>query len=692
MNNIKLSLSTPTGKLSGVGEKYLKLLKSVGIKNIHDLLFYFPRRYDDFSKIIPIAGVKEEETITIKGQVWQIKNQRSKIKRKFLTLATLADKTGTIETIWYNQQFLTKNIKNKDEVILSGKAIRSKNKIILQNPTYEVIRNKEKGLKETTHVGRIVPVYAETEGLTSRWLRFKIKPLLHLTDKIKDYLPTEIIKSKDLVVLSEAIEQVHFPSDKESLKKARHRLAFDELFLIQLSNLKQKLAWQKGIGIPVKFDQQLIKSYVSSLPFKLTNAQRKAAWEIFTDIEKRIPMNRLLEGDVGSGKTVVATLAILQTAKCGYQTAYMAPTEILTQQHYKTISHLLKPFGVKIALLLGGAKTQEKIKIIKDIKEGKINLVIGTHALIQEHIRFPRLAFAIIDEQHRFGVEQRSALRKKMEADFYPHLLTMTATPIPRTLALALYGDLDLSIISEMPPGRQKVVTKVIRPLERKKAYSFIKNEVEKEHRVFVVCPLIEESDYLGVKSVKKEYENLSKKIFPDLKIAMLHGKMKGQEKDQIMEDFKQGKHNILVSTSVVEVGIDVPDATVMMIEGAERFGLAQLHQFRGRVGRGRHKSYCFLFTESPSRNTYKRLYALVRSQNGFELAEKDLAIRGPGEIYGFRQHGLPDLKMASLTDLGLIKEAQAEVESLLQSDPELKNHQALAYELTKFKIIRHLE
>jgi len=685
----KISLSTPIRKLAGVGERYTKLLAKLGIKNVRDLLFYFPRRYDDFSVILPIARAVENQSITIKGQVWEIKNQRSPVKRKFLTLAKIVDESGVIEIIWYNQPFLTKNIQVNDKVILGGKVIKQRGKFILQNPHYEIIKNEE---NETTHLGRIVPVYSETEGLTSRWLRFKIKSLLFLTQKIKDYLPSEIIKSQGLMDLPQAIRQIHFPENQEYLKKAKKRLAFDELFLIQLSCLKQKLAWQRNKSAQIKLDLKLIKDYVSSLPFSLTKDQKKAAWEILKDLAKDVPMNRLLEGDVGSGKTVVATMAILATANAGYQVAYMAPTEILAQQHYHSISRLLKPFKAKIALLLGSASAKKKQTILKEIKEKKLDLVIGTHALIQENVWFPQLALVIIDEQHRFGVEQRVLLRKKTKKDFFPHLLTMSATPIPRTLALALYGDLDLSLIAEMPPGRQKVITRIIRPTERQKAYDFIREEIKKKHRVFVICPLIEESDVLGVKSVKEEYQKLSQEIFPDFKIGFLHGRMKSKEKEKIMKEFKEGQIDILVSTSVVEVGIDVPEATVMMIEGAERFGLAQLHQFRGRVGRGPYQSYCFLFTENPSRNTFARLYALLHCQNGFELAEKDLAIRGPGEIYGLRQHGLPDLKMASLTDLSLIKETRQVAEKLLERDPELKNYPLLIRAINQFKTTRHLE
>lgn len=688
--NKKLNLNTSVKNIPGIGPNYQKLLKSLGIKKVIDFLFYFPRRYDDFSIISSINQVKEEgQIVTIKGKVWQIKNQRSKIKRKIITLANIVDETGAIEAIWFNQPFLTKIIKNNEEIILSGKVKKSGYKFILQNPVYELLNSQK---SETIHSGRIVPVYNEIEGLTSRWLRLKIKFLLPLIEQIKDYLPQEIIRNYNLVSLPRAIYQIHFPDSYQDLKRARYRLAFDELFLIQLSNLQQKLAWQNNKAYPFKINLELIKNYVKNLPFSLTNAQKKASWEILKDLEKEIPMNRLLEGDVGSGKTVVASLAILTVIKNGFQVAYMAPTEILARQHFQTLQNLFKKFSFKITLLLGSLSSKEKKESLSQIKLGKSDLIIGTHALIQESITFPKLGLVIIDEQHRFGVEQRAILRKKNKAKFYPHFLTMTATPIPRTLALAIYGDLDLSIIDEMPPGRQKIITKIVRPFEREKVYEFIKKEILASHQVFVICPLIEDSDYLGVKSVKKEYEKLSQKIFPQFKIALLHGRMKGQEKEKTMEDFKNGLIDILISTSVVEVGIDVPNATVMMIEGAERFGLAQLHQFRGRVGRGEKQSYCFLFTENPSGNTFKRLYALVKCENGFELAEKDLAIRGPGEIYGLRQHGIPDLKMASLQDILLIKKARQAAEDILKKDEELKNYPLLVQEINKFKIIRHLE
>ncbi len=739
-----MKLSTPVFKLTGVGEKYLEKLHNLGIKRVEDLLFYFPRKYNDFSQIIPINKIQLKEIATVCGTIWEIKNQRTYKKKMMITTATIADNSGTIKAIWYRQPYLTNSLKQGYEVIFSGKVEEDKGKLIFQNPIYEVVKDvqnvskkqlqqacpyihrdkqsnkhsdrtslpqkpSEWAIEQLTHVGRIVPSYSETEGLTSRWLRYKIKPLLYLVEQIEDYLPSEVKKNQNLIDLSQAIKQIHFPENHNLLKKAKKRLSFDELFLIQVNNLKQKINWQKEKGVACKFDERLTRKFVLSLPFDLTLDQKKAAWEILRDLQKSIPSNRLLEGEVGSGKTVVAVIAMLSVIKNGMQVAFMAPTEILAQQHYKKISSYLAPFRIKIALLLGSTKKKEKEKIRKQIEKGKVDLVIGTHALIQDYnppttssrpdksgrapkINFKNLALAIIDEQHRFGVAQRAALREKSGDKHSPHLLTMTATPIPRTLALALYGDLDLSIISELPPGRQKVITQLVKPQQREKAYKFVKDQIRRGRQAFVICPLIEESDKLGVKSVTLEYEKLSKKIFPDLNIRMLHGKLRSKEKEKIMGDFVRGEINILVSTSVVEVGIDVPNATVMVIEGAERFGLAQLHQFRGRVGRSKFKSYCFLFTESKTKKIFARLYTLVKSYDGFRLAEADLRIRGPGEIYGMRQHGIPDLRMASLQDVDLIKKAREEAEKLLGEDPQLEKHPKLISEIEKFVTIRHLE
>ena len=651
----------------------------------------------------------------------------------FLTEAVIKDETDSIKAIWFNQPFLLKTLKPKTKVNLSGKIVLGKGSTFLSNPVYEIIRGNLDAF-DTTHTGRLVPIYPETQGLSSRWLRYCIKLFLPLVKNIKDFLPEEIKNAKKLLDITKAIKEMHFPSTKELAAKSKRRLAFDELFLIQLVSLKarQKIKKEKSYAFPLNIE--LAKQFTNSLPFKLTNAQRKAAWEIIQDIAKPVPMSRLLNGDVGSGKTVVAAMASLFSAKAGYQTAFMAPTEILAKQHFETISKILKNFNIKIGLLTGSeariansdtnlttnirnnkfGKVSDK-KLVNRTAEGFIDILIGTHSLIQKRVKFKNLALVVIDEQHRFGVNQRGALVRgntqnptQKNAEFQrnsasssasfseqmriPHLLSMTATPIPRTLALTIYGDLDISILDEMPSGRQKIITKLVAPTNREKAYKFIKEQIQNGRQIFVICPLIEDSIKLEVKSVRQEYDKLSKKVFPDLKIGILHGRLKPKEKEEVMKKLNKGEIDILVSTSVVEVGIDIPNASVMMIEGSERFGLAQLHQFRGRVGRGQYQSYCFLFTDSPSKKTNERLKMLLECGNGFHLAEKDLEIRGPGDFLGTKQWGLPDLAMASLTDLSLIKETKEEAEKILKKDPELKNYPALYEKLNNFKKLIHPE
>jgi len=693
-----LTLETKIEQLAGVGPKMSQRFKKLGIESVSDLLFHYPIRYDDFSHIKPIGQIGamgQMEPICIKGKILQIRNQRSPKGRMFLTHALIADDSGSIKAVWFNQPFLTRTLRKGEEYVFAGRIAYQDGSLVIKNPSYE-------------REARILPVYPETQGLTSKYIRKIIKPLLFLTKDIVEYLPEEVRASQNLITLYDAINQIHFPESHTLIQKAKERLAFDELFLIQLKMLKIKRSWQKLKAPAMKFDKELIRSMVAKLPFKLTNAQRRAAWEIIGDLtgrhqnqraksknqkEEIPPMNRLLEGDVGSGKTVVAAIAMFLVAKNGYQSAFMAPTEILAIQHYRTLTNLLLDFGLNLALFthgkneLNGQKEKRGV-MVKKIRNGEIDIAIGTHALLQSEIRFPKLGLAIVDEQHRFGIRQRAMLRSKSKT--VPHLLSMSATPIPRTLSLALYGDLDLSILDEMPQGRQKVATYLIPPEKRGSAYGFIKKQIKEGRQVFVICPLIEESDRLGVKSATEEYERLKKEVFPELKIGLLHGRMKTKEKESIMEGFKKGKYNILVSTAVVEVGVDVPNATIMMIEGAERFGLAQLHQFRGRVGRGKYKSYCFLFTEKPSDKTIKRLTALVRLDDGFKLAEKDLELRGPGELYGTRQHGFLDLKMASLTDVKTIKRAREEAERLVERG--LENYPTLIKKLEEFDKERRLE
>lgn len=644
------------------------------------MLYYFPRRYLDFSQIVPISKVRIGEIVTIRGFISDIVNTKTFKRGTVITEAVVADSSGSTKVIWFNQPFLVETLKKGTEVMLAGKFEWQYGRLGLQSPAYERVS------RDPRHVGRIVPIYPETEGVTSRWFRNIIKNLLPLTDKIEDYLPHRVKKSQDLIDLPQAIREIHFPNSKNSLEKARDRLSFDELFLLQLGRLKSKALWQKERAAAIKFKQDIAGAFVGALGFELTKAQKKAAWEILQDLEKETPMNRLLEGDVGSGKTVVATLAMLIAAENGYQSALMCPTEVLAKQHYQKIEQMLSSSSFKIVLLVSGIKSKDKEKVVEEIRDGKAQVVIGTHTLIQEKVGFSNLGFAIVDEQHRFGVKQRQALKESNKTDMMPHFLSMSATPIPRTLALTLYGDLDISVIDEMPPGRQKIITRLIPLKKREDAYRFIREEISKGRQVFVICPLIDESDKLGVKSATEEYEKLSSLVFHDVKIGLLHGKLRPQEKDAVMKGFTEGKISLLVSTSVVEVGVDVPNASIILIEGADRFGLAQLHQFRGRVGRGGHQSYCLLFTESRSEASLKRLRALAETNDGFKLAEIDLKLRGPGELSGTLQHGLPDLKMASLLDAKLIKRSREEAERLVKEDSGLKKFPLLYKRLSEFE------
>lgn len=700
-----IALPTKIEQLKSVGPQYLRRLHGIGIKTVENLLFYFPYRYDDYSQITPIEQLQMGEIATVQGKILEINNIRTPRKKMNLTEAIIQDATGAMRAVWFNQPFLAQTIYKNMIVNLSGKVNFSNNSICLSNPTYEIIPYLLADNHDFTHTGRLVPVYHETQGLSSRYLRYLIKPYLRLADDITDFLPPEIKNELNLIDLNTAIRQIHFPDNLPQAQSAKRRLAFNEFFLIQLMLLKQKrkISHQPALFIP--FNQKLIKNFVKQLPFELTNDQRIAAWEIFQDLEKNSPMNRLLNGDVGSGKTIVAIAAALEIADAGCQTALMAPTEILAKQHFDIFTKFLSKYNLNIGLLTGSENILNNDKITRarlkeKIANGKIDIIIGTHALIafskKEKINFKNLALAIIDEQHRFGIAQRAAMQKNINRidglATTPHFLSMTATPIPRTLTLTLYGDLDISLLKEMPKGRQKIITKIIAPANRQKAYDFIKNQIKRGKQVFVVCPLIEESENIAtteLKSVTQEYEKLSKKIFPEFTIAMLHGRLKAKEKEDIMRQFKNNKINIIVSTSVIEVGIDIPNATVIMIEGTDRFGLAQLHQFRGRIGRGQDQSYCFLFTESAAKKTRQRLKALLECQNGFELAEKDLQIRGPGDFSGARQWGLPDLTMASLNDVALIKQARQAAAKILSdnlSSPALKE------KLKSFQNIIHLE
>ena len=715
-----MNLQTPIANLSGVGPFVAKKLTRLGIKTLEDLLYHFPFRYEDFSKITPIDKITLNCNVCVKGKILEIKGTRTWQKKMHLTTAVIEDKTGAIKVVWFNQPFLLKTIQSGQELYLAGKARMNKDGVFLSNPVYEIADE----INPTKHTARLVPVYEETIGLTSRWFRnFFAKNLPFLSEHLVEFLPSQIIQQYNLLPFKEALWQIHFPQSLQMAQKAQNRFAFEELLITELFVLKERLKinQQKAPVIDLKLEE--IKKFVQSLPFRLTDSQKKCAWQILKDMQKPHPMNRLLEGDVGSGKTVVALIAILNCIKNGYQVALMAPTEILVNQHFKTAAVLLKKFKVRIALLTGkkdllisqkisyekdGKMLLETIeisrsKILEKTKKGEIDLLVGTHTLIQDKVKFQNLGLVIVDEQHRFGVQQRAKLNQK--SDILAHFLSMTATPIPRTLALTVYGDLDLSVLDQMPSGRKPVITKIIPPQKREEAYQFITKQIEQGNQAFVICPRIEPNSpentesllerkniWAEVKAVKAEYEKLAQEVFPRFKVAMMHGKMKANEKEKIMRQFQNGKIDILVSTSVVEVGIDIPKATVMIIEDADRFGLAQIHQFRGRVGRSDLQSYCFLFTNSAGKKTRERLSALLQAKNGFELAQKDLEIRGPGSLLGAKQWGLPDLAMSYLNNLQLIETVREAAKNLLTNDPYLRDFALLNKKINNLGQKIHLE
>lgn len=688
-----LSLTTPIDQAPHVGPKTAERLKKLDLKQVRDLLAHWPYRYEDFRNVRAIARITPGEINTVRGVITLIRNQRSFRRRMIVTEALLKDASGTVKILWFNQGYLAKTVKAGDELIVAGKVSDKSTVPLFPNPTFEKVKT------EQTHVGRIVPIYHTTEKLTQRQLRYILKSLVPLMHQLPDFLPAAVISQHRLLALNQAYVEIHFPSSHQVLAMARRRLQFDELFLIHLHVAQTKRSLAAATAQPLPADPGIKQAFISSLPFQLTSAQQQAATEILSDCAQARPMNRLLEGDVGSGKTVVAALAARLAIAAGSQVVFMAPTEVLAYQHYQTLTTLLGP-AVTVALFTRSYRTLStqaaaptKIKLKRALADGTAQLVVGTHALIQEDVRFKNLHFAVVDEQHRFGVNARKALRDKgSHPDLTPHLLSMTATPIPRTLALTVYGDLDISLIDTLPAGRKKIITRIVDQAHRLEAYRFVEQQVASGRQVFVICPLIEISDKLGYRSVTAEYEKLKTSVFPHRRIGQLHGKMKTAAKEAVITALAKGEIDVLVATSVVEVGIDIPNASVMMIEGADRFGLAQLHQFRGRVGRSEHQSYCLLFTESSSQQTLLRLRALTESDNGFALAEKDLALRGPGEIYGTRQSGEPDVKLVSLTNVPLIKETKEAATRLLQVDPELKQHPKLQARVNAFIKTIHWE
>jgi len=693
-NSHQTRLDSPVVQMRGISSIYAKRLQQLGINTIRDLLFHFPRRYNDFSTLKPISEIEYGEEVTIIGQIWETNNRVTRTGKN-LTTSIISDGTATIEATWFNQPYLVKKLRPGREIILSGKVDAYLGRLVMSSPEWEPLE------KESIHTGRIVPVYPQTEGVRSRWLRRVIKPALdHWAPRLVDALPAGLRQKARLLDLPTAIRQIHFPDSWEALEEARRRFCFEEFLLIQLGVLRQRRAWEAQQAIALQTDQKLLDHLFASLPFELTRAQRRAIQEIHADLQKPHPMSRLLQGDVGSGKTIVALTAILTTVNAGLQAVVMAPTEILAEQHYANFANILRSMTeraddqaaeflskLKLRLLTGSVRPATKEAIHDEIASGEANIIVGTHALIQETVNFDRLGLVVIDEQHRFGVIQRASLRRKTNARYQPHTLVMSATPIPRTLALTIYGDLDISVLDEMPPHRRQVITQCIPPRERERAYSFLRSQIENGHQAFIICPLVEESDKIEAKAAVEEYQRLQREIFPDLRLGLLHGRMKGADKDRIMEAFRNGELDILVSTAVVEVGIDVPNATVMLIEGADRFGLAQLHQFRGRVGRSEYQSYCLLLAENPSPEGAHRLQLMESTNDGFRLAEEDLKMRGPGEFFGTKQSGLPPLKVARLSDVHVLEEARAYAAEIFRDDPDLEKpeHQPLSKRLSEF-------
>lgn len=650
-----------------IGPTYVKRLAKLNIYTIEDLLYHFPTRYEDFTNLKKIRSAEIGQNQTIKAQLLSFKNEYTKSGKK-IQKAIVTDETGTLEIIWFNQPFLARAFKIGEWYQFSGKVDWFGRKLSMVSPDHEVIKTAPSGgTKQVIHTGRLVPVYPETYGISSKWLRSRIYPLLESSlASIEDFLPPETIKQFQLAKLNYALQKIHFPDTLDQSDEARKRLAFEELFLIQLASLSRKIDWQRKVAAQTfPMDKVKVDNFINELPFTLTKAQQKCVNEILNDLGKKTPMNRLLEGDVGSGKTVVAAVAMYLVYINGLKSALMTPTEILAQQHYQTLTDLLSPLGVKIALVTGQKKP-------KGDKQNDTDLWIGTHALLfQKQFDEQRLALMVIDEQHRFGVEQRATLAQKAIA---PHILTMTATPIPRTIALTLYGDLDLSLIDEMPPGRKQVKTWVVPPEKRKAAYEWIRQHVKgTDEQAFIICPLIEESETLtDVRAVTAEYKRLTAEVFTDLRLGLLHGRMKSKEKDEVINKFRVGELDILVSTPVIEVGIDIPQATIMMIEASDRFGLAQLHQLRGRVGRSDKESYCLLFADNMEGRSFERLKAMEKTNLGIELAELDFKMRGPGEIHGTTQHGFFNLKIASFSDLKLTEETRMAAQAVINNIEKL--------------------
>ncbi|MFA5147667.1 MAG: ATP-dependent DNA helicase RecG [Candidatus Omnitrophota bacterium] len=673
MNNSKDLHDIPVRFVKGVGPARAEILKKLDIEAVEDLLYHFPRRHEDRSRFNPINELKEGAHAAVRGEVLTsgVRSGRPRFGRgKGMSVYKMAfgDDTGVIYALWFNQPYMQDVFKVGDKVVLYGKVEKNKD-FQMCNPEFEIVNDED---KETIHTGRIVPIYPLTEGISQRGMRSVIKNMLdRYLDDVEEFLPEEVRSGNNLPALRQALFNMHFPESEELRMAAYERVVFDEFFVLQVA-LAQRRHKIKGLGTGVahKTGGELIGSFKALLPFKLTDAQERAIADIEKDMASTKPMNRLLEGDVGSGKTVVAAHALVLTVSNGYQGALMAPTEILAQQHFAGLNRLLSPLGVNIVLLTNSVVEDAREDVLRMIEEGRADIVVGTHALIQEGVKFKGLGLSVVDEQHKFGVDQRAQLKQK---GINPDMLFMTATPIPRTLAMTLYGDLDLSILDEMPEGRIPSKSYLVGEERREGIYKFIAQEVAAGSQAFIVYPIIKKGKNDDLKAAADMYKKFRDTVFPDLKVGLVHGRLDNAEKERVMSDFKSGKVQILVSTTVVEVGIDNPNVSVMLIENPERFGLSQLHQLRGRIGRGNQRSYCIMISDTGSEVARKRIKALIGSTSGFDIAEEDLQLRGPGQFFGTRQHGLPELRYANLVaNVRQLEAARKEAFGLVNSDPGL--------------------
>jgi ATP-dependent DNA helicase RecG len=663
-----MGLTMSLSKVKGVGPKVAEQFSLAGIETANDLINFLPRAYEDFSHITTIANIAPGK-VTIKAHCEKIATRP--VRRGLrITTATLTDDTGKIQAVWFNQPYRETQLKSGEEFYFSGEFEFNYNRYQLTTPNAELVKDMP------VQTDRILPIYRSIKGLKTPLVRKILSELRSMITILPETLPSDIVKSEKLISHSAAILAMHFPENAAEVEKARERIAFEELFQLLLASQLNRQENAKLVGWHIPFEQTVVANFVKQLPFELTSAQRIAAWEIIQDLERKTPMNRLLQGDVGSGKTVVAGLVACQVAHAGFQTAIMAPTEILAGQHAETLNKLLQPFGINVGLLTGSVKGTARKTLYEQIANGQVNVVVGTHALIQDSVKFHKLGFVVIDEQHRFGVKQRQLLLEKSE--YMPHMLAMTATPIPRSLALTVYGELDISVLNELPKGRLPIITNIWSPNSRAQLYEKIDAEITNGRQAYVICSLIAENPDNEIKSVQTEYKKLQNSVFKHRRIGLLHGKLKPGEKDEIMQQFASGNFDILVSTTVVEVGVDVPNATVIVIEDADRFGLSQLHQLRGRVGRSIHQSYCYLVT-STSAKPSQRLKAIEKSNDGFYLAEVDLKLRGPGEIYGRAQHGALNLQIATLADAKLIARAQKQAKAFVAANENLLQYKQLA-------------